>query len=120
MQLLYRKVTDADAIIIGAPIYVSEMNAQTKLFIDRMYGLFKADLTPNIDGNKKFVFVFCHGMPDGSYAQYFDSVKNTFIRGGFDVAILSAGSVDALGEVRERHDIINAARKMGKRIATSR
>jgi multimeric flavodoxin WrbA len=39
MQPLYPKLVEADAIIIATPIYWFTMSAQTKLFIDRWYGL---------------------------------------------------------------------------------
>ena len=39
MAGLYDKVVKADAIIIASPVYWFTMTAQTKLFIDRLYGL---------------------------------------------------------------------------------
>lgn len=35
MQLLYEKISQADRIIIGSPIYFYNVTAQTKMFIDR-------------------------------------------------------------------------------------
>jgi multimeric flavodoxin WrbA len=39
MQTLYPKVRDADAIVYASPIYWFTVSAQTKLFIDRCYGM---------------------------------------------------------------------------------
>jgi len=39
MQLLYKKLREADALVIGSPIYFSTETASTRAFIDRMYAL---------------------------------------------------------------------------------
>ncbi len=41
MQGLYPKLTEADAIIVGSPIYFGMITAQAKAFIDRTYFLAK-------------------------------------------------------------------------------
>jgi multimeric flavodoxin WrbA len=39
MRDLYPRIADGGAIVIAAPVYWFSVNAQTKLFIDRLYGL---------------------------------------------------------------------------------
>jgi multimeric flavodoxin WrbA len=39
MAGMYEKILQADAIVIASPIYWFTMTAQTKLFLDRLYGL---------------------------------------------------------------------------------
>ncbi len=39
MQGLYRKMIEADGIILGSPVYFYTVNAQAKLVIDRTYAL---------------------------------------------------------------------------------
>jgi multimeric flavodoxin WrbA len=39
MQILYPKLRDADAIVIASPIYWFTVSGQTKVFMDRWYGL---------------------------------------------------------------------------------
>ncbi|QLH74156.1 MAG: flavodoxin family protein [Methanomassiliicoccales archaeon] len=41
MQPIYAKLMEADAIIIGTPIYFGSMTSQTKAFLDRTYLLSK-------------------------------------------------------------------------------
>ena len=39
MQQIYDAITQADTIVIASPIYWFNLNAQTKLFLDRCYAL---------------------------------------------------------------------------------
>ncbi len=39
MQSLYKKLIDADGLIISSPVYWFTLSAQTKLFMDRWYAL---------------------------------------------------------------------------------
>lgn len=39
MQELHQKITGADAVVIGSPVYFYDVNAQCKIIIDRSYAL---------------------------------------------------------------------------------
>jgi multimeric flavodoxin WrbA len=41
MQIIYKEIQDADAFILGSPVYMWQMTAQAKLFTDRLYANFK-------------------------------------------------------------------------------
>ena len=43
MQDIKRKITDCDAIILVAPIYFSQINAQATVFINRLYSFFQTE-----------------------------------------------------------------------------
>ena len=60
MQTVYRDLQQSDAIIIGSPVYMWQMTAQTKSMVDRLYGT----LLPGFQsktGPKKLVLVFAQG-----------------------------------------------------------
>ncbi len=39
MQELHQKITGADAVVIGSPVYFYDVNAQCKMIIDRSYAI---------------------------------------------------------------------------------
>jgi multimeric flavodoxin WrbA len=43
MQELYGEIQNADVVVLGSPVYMWQMTAQTKLFVDRL----TAFLTPD-------------------------------------------------------------------------
>jgi multimeric flavodoxin WrbA len=52
MSLLYEKLIDCDAILIGTPVYFDSVTAQTKLFIDRCNCLRPGDFSQGPEGNR--------------------------------------------------------------------
>lgn len=70
MQLLYKKLREADALVIGSPIYFSTETASTRAFIDRMYALLAfgdcpGKYVPRLKPGKKVIAVFPCGNPNG-------------------------------------------------------
>ncbi|MBE6494678.1 MAG: flavodoxin family protein [Methanosphaera stadtmanae] len=44
MQDIRRKIREADALILAAPIYFSQLNAQATLFINRLYAFYQTEM----------------------------------------------------------------------------
>lgn len=65
MQRLYKKIREADALVLGAPVYFGVETANTRAFIDRLYALLAfgdgpGTYIPRIKGNKLAIsFVSC-------------------------------------------------------------
>ncbi len=65
MQQLYRKLREADAIVLGAPVYFGVESANTRIFIDRLYALLAfgdgpGKYVPRLKGDKLAIsFVSC-------------------------------------------------------------
>jgi len=60
MQPYYKRLEETDVLIIATPVYWFNMTAQTKTFVDRMYGLnFKA-----FPAGKKLVLLTTYGDHD--------------------------------------------------------
>lgn len=45
MQLIYKELAAADAVVVGAPVYMWQYNAQARLFLDRLYCYLNPDFT---------------------------------------------------------------------------
>ncbi|MDR1079500.1 MAG: flavodoxin family protein [Deltaproteobacteria bacterium] len=78
----------ADVIVLASPIYIGEITAQLKLFVDRTYSWFMPDFhsnpAPGRLKGKKALLVFTQGNPDGStYERIFEAYKAYFTRQGF-------------------------------------
>ena len=92
MQKLYNALEQADAIILGSPVYMGQMSAQAKIFTDRLFAQITPRFSPRFkeeNAGKKLVLVFTQGNPDpGMFQVYFDYTKNMFQLLEFDVKSL--------------------------------
>ena len=59
MSALYPKFIEADLVVLASPVYWWSINAQLKLFVDRLYGL-DFEGHPERYKGKKLVLVFTH------------------------------------------------------------
>ncbi|MBS6502558.1 MAG: flavodoxin family protein [Clostridium sp.] len=65
MQQIYEDIKASDYIIIGSPVYICQVSAQTKLLLDRLYPLTEIDRskhTPRF-GHKKLIMVYTQAAP---------------------------------------------------------
>ena len=79
MADLWDRMANADAIIIGSPVYWGRLNAQAYPFIDRFYAHIKPDFTTDMPKGKKIVLALtCGGMPPEALAPINAYVKTVF------------------------------------------
>jgi multimeric flavodoxin WrbA len=119
MQGIYREVQAADVVILGSPVYMWQMTAQTKLFIDRLTAFLRTDFSSRLD-NKKLILVFSQGSSDtDAFKPYFEYTAGLLYYMGFDVldTIIAAGT-DKL-EVSFRPNLLEMAKDLGKLISSS-
>lgn len=65
MVEVYEDIKSAEYVIIGSPVYICQVSAQTKLLLDRLYPLTeinKAKHTPRF-GEKKLIMVYTQAAP---------------------------------------------------------
>jgi len=62
MQEIIKQVSIADIVIIGSPIYICQVSAQTKTLMDRFYALTDENHKPYY-GIKKLVMLYTYGVP---------------------------------------------------------
>ncbi len=87
-----QKVIEADAVVVGSPIYHMQMTGPVKNLYDRLFPLADIDFDPHIRykprfAPKKMVTVYSQGDPDPStYQSYFDYTAGTlFPAFGFEL-----------------------------------
>lgn len=69
---IYDEIAQADAVIIGSPVYMWQVSSQVKKLLDRFYVLTDANLKPRF-GTKKTLMVYSQANPNSEYHQsYFD------------------------------------------------
>ncbi len=125
MQPLYKKIEDADAIILASPIFFGSLSAQTKMMIDRFQCawrakyIFKKD-TFNKKRNGAFISVEASRRQD-----FFDNakaiVKNLFaaINADYEEELFCSG-VDGKEGILKYPNALKKAFEIGQGIAVER
>jgi len=89
MQKLYEALEQADALVLGSPVYMGQMSAQAKIFTDRLFAQMTPRFSPKFkekNAGKKLVLAFTQGNPDpGFFQPYYDYTKHIFQLLEFDV-----------------------------------
>ncbi|MCE7697574.1 MAG: flavodoxin family protein [Methanobacterium paludis] len=119
MQTIYKKIKEADAFVLGAPIYMWQMSAQAKLFTDRLYAFFMTGFEEKY-GKKDVALVFSQGNPDEKmFEGYINSTRDMFNFLGYNVKeVLSSNGNQAPGEVKNKEDVLKKARESGKNLVS--
>jgi multimeric flavodoxin WrbA len=119
MQEIYHEIQAADVVVLGSPVYMWQMTAQTKLLIDRLTAFLEPNFSSRLD-NKKLILIFSQGIPDrDAFKQYFEYTAGLLYYIGFDVieTVIAAGT-DKL-EVAFRPRLLENARELGKLVSIS-
>jgi multimeric flavodoxin WrbA len=111
MQTIYKDINEADSIIFATPVFLWQMTAQLKIFIDRLYAYLKQDFTSFLSSKKNFMFVVsCGGGNISDYANYFEYSSKSLQSLGFgEYKIFIAGGTNSLEELMENREIIAEA-----------
>ena len=82
MQKLYSTLEKANVLVLGSPVYMGQMSAQTKIFTDRLFAQINPRFSPRFkeqNAGKKLVLVFTQGNPDADmFRVYYDYTKHMF------------------------------------------
>ena len=117
MQLLYPKLTEADAIVIASPIYWFTLSAQTKLFIDRWYGLESPRGNP-LKG-KQFGILLTYGDSDPYSSGAINAIRtfqDMFRYLGANLRGLVYGTAMDVGDVEKQPELMERAYKLGQKL----
>lgn len=80
-----QKVKEADAVVIGSPIYMMQMTGPVKNLYDRLFPLTDSNYQPRF-GKKKIVTVYSQGMEDPHmFDSYFEYTAAMFPALGFEL-----------------------------------
>ncbi len=115
MAPLYDKAAAADAIIFASPIYWFNMTAQTKLFMDRLYGLW-LERTRAFEG-KTFAVLTVYGDEDpyASGAVNFIHIvedASRYCKARFAGAVY--GTANDIGDAQDNSALCEKAFELGK------
>lgn len=118
MQLIYKEIQEADAFILGSPVYMWQMTAQAKLFTDRLYANFGTGFEEKY-GKKDMALIFSQGNPDENlFKEYFNYTLNMFNFLGYNVIdLISSQGNQAPEEVKNNESDMEKARKLGGKLA---
>ncbi|MGB9938581.1 flavodoxin family protein [Methanosarcina sp.] len=124
MQELYKEIMSSDAIVIGSPIYMWQMTAQTKTIVDRLIALTcwqpcaKPEFSRLLKVKTKLVLAYTYGNPNpNNFDHYFKYMEGLFSFLGFDVqeSIWVSGTT-ALDDIYHHSEIFERAKELGKKL----
>lgn len=120
MQILYKEIEQADAFILGSPVYMWQMSAQTKLFTDRLFAAFGTVLGEKYD-KKDVGLVFSQGNPDESlFREYFNYTRKMFEFLGYNVVdVVNSQDNTVPGAVKDKKAVMENARELGIKLTKS-
>ena len=119
MQNLYPKLRQADALVIASPIYCFTVAAQTKLFLDRCYGL--GGPQGNALKGKRIGIVLTYGDSDpfdSGAVNAMRTFQDIFAYIGSPIVSMVYGSASKAGEIKANRDLMEKAYKMGEQLVT--
>ena len=120
MRPLYPKLRAAHALVIASPIYFFTVAAQTKLFMDRCYGL--GGPQGNALKGKRVAIVLTYADPDPFISGAVNALR-TFQDGfryiGSDLVGMVYGSADKAGEIIKNKPLMHKAYQLGKELVAA-
>ncbi|MFW9917179.1 MAG: flavodoxin family protein [Candidatus Thorarchaeota archaeon] len=119
MQQIYPALRSADSIVIASPIYWFNMSAQTKLVIDRLYGLVEPDRRA-LRG-KKIAILLAYGdsnLATSGGKNAIRSFEETFQYIGATIVEIVHGSAMEAGQIKQNQQLMAAAYELGKTLSS--
>lgn len=121
MQQIYDVIPTADAIVIASPIYWFNINAQTKIFLDRCYALstVKGFSFTHAFKDKEIVIILTYGDADpfiSGAVNALRSLQDCFNYVGAQIVGTLYGSALAAGKIVENKALMKKAFVLGKKI----
>ncbi len=119
---LWPEFYEADAFVIGSPVYMWQMTAQAKTLIDRLYPVMNSDFSTRLAKKPKLALCFTQGHPDGGFFRpYFEHTAQMLRFLGFDVLPpLSATGTRAPDAIEAQTDLLDQARALGRSLVAAR
>lgn len=122
MQALYPKLREADVLIIASPVYWLTFSSQTKVFMDRWYGLWQGD-GASFEGtrwrDKRIGIILTGGGKDPWESGAVNAIRtfqDTFAYLGSPPILTIYGSATDVGEIRGDQKLMDRAYRMGGRL----
>jgi multimeric flavodoxin WrbA len=122
MQTVYPKVQTADRWVIASPVYWFSMSAQTKLFMDRCFAMFKETAQENYLLNKRIAIAMSYGDTDAfnsGCVNALRSFQDAYRYAGANIIGMVYGSAEEPGEITSNTSLMKQAQELGKKLMQS-
>jgi len=119
MQSLYPKITASDALVIATPVYWFTMSAQTKIFMDRCYGLFNEDFSINPLYKKRIAIAMSYGDTDVFNSGCVNALRcfqDAYHYVGAKIVGMVYGSAEDPGEIASNEELMQQAEALGRKL----
>jgi multimeric flavodoxin WrbA len=119
MQEIYPKLIKADAWIIASPVYWFTMSAQTKIFMDRCYGLLAYGENPF--AGKRIAIAMSYGGEDPVKSGCVNALRtfqDAYRYAGSKIVGMVYGSATDAGEIANNTALMQEAEELGKRLVS--
>lgn len=120
MQSLYPKIRASDALVIATPVYWFTMSAQTKIFMDRCFGLFNEDFSVNPLNKKRIAIAMSYGDSDVFKSGCVNALRcfqDAYQYVGARIVGMVYGSAEAPGEIAANESLMREAEDLGRKLA---
>src|SRR3989338_2271859 len=123
MHELYRKIKDADVLVLASPIFFGSLSAQTKMMIDRFQCVWRLKYMLNKDTGykkKKGVFISVEGSERDDFFENAKSIaKNLFatINADYQEELFCSG-VDEKASILNHPGCLKKAFDLGAKLAS--
>ena len=110
----------ADLVVVATPVYIGDVSAQLKLFLDRTYswiqpGEKRGDYSSRVAPGKRLVLVVTQGEPDREiYRGRVESYEAYFRRHGFEVRTLLGAGLHTEDVAAANPELLEAAAALAK------
>ncbi len=118
MQELFPKLAAAKGWVIASPVYWFSMTAQTKLFMDRSFGL--SAYAENPFTGKQVAIAMSYGDSDPFNSGCVNALRtfqDAYRYAGAKIAGMVYGSADKAGEITDNAKLMKEAENLGKKLA---
>ncbi len=124
MQKLYKKIKDADILILASPIFFGSLSAQTKMMIDRFQCLWRAKYILKKDTGFKSIKGAFISVEGSNRKDFFDNaksiVRNLFATINIDYKEeLFCPNIDVKASISKHPDCLKKASELGERLVSS-
>jgi multimeric flavodoxin WrbA len=119
MQEIYPKLMKADAWVIASPVYWFTMSAQTKIFMDRCYGLLAYGKNPF--AGKRIAIAMSYGGEDPFKSGCVNALRtfqDAYRYAGSKIVGTVYGTATDAGEIANNEALMHEAEELGKRLVT--
>ena len=117
MQEIYPKLIESDSWVIASPVYSFMMSAQTKIFMDRCYGLPAYGKNPY--AGKKIAIAMAYGGEDpfdSGCVNALRTFQDAYAYKNVPIVGMVYGSARDAGEIRSNEKVMQEAFDLGRKL----